>query len=242
MRRPGRVGDQPGSRNDVSALLDSDGLAKAIARYDTIVCVGLGSRRATLSSKEIARLIDNRAVQLCGVIARKPYVSENAKLYGLPLGQQLDTPPSEKDRADTSLILIGIRNAKDDLADAAVQKKMIAELVRGGKIADFPLGNFSEVASGKELRYIEVKGGNVPHKSKPIKSSTIKPYFGPQQKVIGLRSEPNRPQSAVVRKRCRARIAARVAPSARRKVSIKAAAKTPASPAPRGCGIFDFPF
>ncbi len=243
LRRTGRIVEQPSSRTDLSALLDSNALAQAVARYDTVVCVGLGSRRAPLSTQEITRLIDNRAVQLCGIIARKPYVSENAKFYGLPLGQQLDTAPSEKDRADRSLILIGIRNAKGDLADTAAQRKMIAEFVRGSKITDFPFGNFSEVASGKELRYIEVKGGSMPYKSKPVKSSAIKPGYTPQQDAPWLRRGPNRPKLTVVRKRCGARIAARVAPSVRRKVpKSRAHAETLASTTPRRCSIFDFPF
>ena len=243
LRRTGRLVEQPSSRTDLSAFLDSNALGQAVARYDTVVCVGLGSRRAPLSTQEITRLIDNRAVQLCGIIARKPYVSENAKFYGLPLGQQLDTAPSEKDRADRSLILIGIINAKGDLADAATQRKMIAEFVRGNRIADFPLSNFSEVASGKELRYIEVKGGSMPYKSKPVRSSAVKPGYTPQQDAPWLRRGLNRPKPTVVRKRCGARIAARVAPSARRKVpKSRAHAETLASTTPRRCSIFDFPF
>ncbi len=241
LRRPARVADQTSSRTDLSALLDSNALGEAVARYDTVICVGLGSRPAPLSSQEITRLIDNRAVQLCGIIARKPYVSENAKFYGLPLGQQLDAAPAERDRAERTMFLIGIRNAKGDLTDAAVQKKMIAEFVREGKIADFQLGGFSEIASGKELRYIEVRGGNVPYKSKPVKSSVIKPGYSTQQEALGLR--PNRARFPAVRKRCGATIAARAAPSARRKISIsKATAEISTSRTPRGCGIFDFPF
>ena len=240
LRRPGRVADQTSSRTDLSALLDSNALGEAVARYDTVICVGLGSRRAPLSSREITRLIDNRAVQLCGIIARKPYVSENAKFYGLPLGRQLDAAPTERDRAERTMFLIGIRNAKGDLTDAAVQKKMIAEFVREGKIADFPLGNVSEIAAGKELRYIEVKGGTVPYKGKPVKSSAIKPGYSTQREGLQL----NRARIPLVRKRCSAGIAARVAPSARRKISIstKATAETSTRPTHRGCGIFDFPF
>ncbi len=243
-RQSDRVVDQSNSETDLSAALDSDALAKAVALYDTVVCVGLGSRSKPLSTKEIKRLVDSRAVKLCGIIARKPYVSNNAKLYGLPLGQQLDSSRLEKDGAERSLILIGIKNAKGDLADTAVQKKMISELVRGGKISDFPLGNFSEVSSGKELRYIEVKGENLPHKNKPVKSSIIKPGYGAHQDARVGFNRVQSPLPVVRHKRCRASAASRAFPLARRKVlrASHARAETSQMTTPRGCGIFDFPF
>ena len=236
LRRSNRVVDQSNGRAELSAVLDSDAFAKAAARFDTVACAGLGSRDTALSTQEIMRLIDNRAVQLCGIIARKPYVSMNTKLYGLPLGQQLDTAPSEKERAQKSLIIIGIRNAKGDLADAAVQKKMVSEIIRGGKIANFPLGNYSEVASGKELRYIEVRGGKGTYKNRPIKSSIVKPGYASQH-------EGHRQSFSAHHKRCGASVGSRTLPMAHKKVSrSKANAEASVSRTHRGCGIFDFPF
>ena len=229
LRRPNRVVDP--SNDELSAVLGSDDFAKAAARYDTVACVGLGWRNTGLSTQDIKRLIDHRAVQLCGIIARKPYVSANTKLYGLPLGQQMDSAPSEKERAQKSLIIVGIKNAKGDLADAAVQKKMVSEIIRGGKIANFPLGKYSEVASGNELRYIEVKNGSAT-KNRPIKSSTVKPGYGPLQ-------EAHRHSLAAHHKRCGASSASRALPISGKKVS-----RSQASGEARhhGCGIFDFPF
>jgi len=179
------------------------------------------------------RLIDNRAVHLCGIIARKPYVSMNTKLYGLPLGQQLASAPSEKEKV---LIIIGIKNAKGDLADAAVQKKMVSEIIRGGKIANFPLSNYSEIASGKELRYIEVRGGKGSYKNRPIKSSTVKPGYASQH-------EGHRQSFSAHHKRCGASAGSRTLPMAHKKVSrSKAHAEASVSRMHRGCGIFDFPF
>lgn len=170
IRRSDRFVDSSNRRTDLSAVLDSDAFAKAAAAYDAVICVGLGSRSTTLSPQEVMRLIDHRAVHLCGVLSRKPYVSANAKLYGLPLGQHVDQAAnmSETEKKQRSLIIIGIRSAKGDLADAAVQKKMISEIVRSDRIANFPLSSYSEAAPGKELRYIEVKGGSFPYKNRPV--------------------------------------------------------------------------
>ncbi len=178
VRSSDRFVDSSNRRTDLSAFLDSDAFAKAAARYNAVICVGLGSRSATLSPQEVVRLIDHRAAHLCGVISRKPYVSENTKLYGLPLGQPADSAAamSDKERKQRSLIIIGVRSAKGDLADAAVQKKLISEIVRSDKIANFPLSSYSEAAPGRELRYIEVKGGNFPYKNKPV--SDAKPVKG----------------------------------------------------------------
>ena len=86
------------------------------------------------------------------------YLDEYKALW-LAVGSANGVARPEKERAEKSLIIIGLRNTKGDLTDAAVQKQMISEIIRGGKIANFPLNNYSEVASGKELRYIEVKAG-----------------------------------------------------------------------------------
>ena len=230
LRRSKRVVDQSNGRAELSGVLDSDAFTKAAALYDTVACVGLGSRSTGVSAQEVARLIDNRGVQLCGIIARKPYVSINTKLYGLPLGQQMDSARPAKERAQRSLIIIGVRNTKGDLTDAGVQKKMVTEIIRGGKIANFPLSNYSEVASGKELRYIEVKGGN---NNRPIKSSAVKPGYRLQQEVQTLLSGRH--------KRCGA--ASRTHLVGSKKVSRSHAnAETSGRKTHPGCSLFDFPF
>ena len=232
LRRSNRVVDQSNGRAEMSAVLDSDAFAKAVARYDTVACIGLGSRSTGLSAQEITRLIDNRAVELCGIIARKPYVSTNTKLYGLPLGQQTDSARQEKERAQKSLIIIGLRNTKGDLTDAAVQKKMVSEIIRGGAIANFPLSTYSEVASGKELHYIEVKGGN---NNRPIKSSAVNPSYGLEQEVQRLLPARH--------KRCGASRASRTHLIRSKKVSRSHAnAETSGRKSHPGCGLFDFPF
>ena len=232
LRRSNCVVDQSNGRAEVSAVLDSDAFAKAAALYDTVACVGLGSRSTGLSPQEITRLIDYRAVQLCGIIARKPYVSTNTKLYGLPLGQQMELARPENESAQKSLIIIGLKNTKGDLTDAAVQKKMVSEIIRGGKIANFPLSNYSEVASGKELRYIEVKGGN---SNRPIKSSVVKPGYAIQREIHKLFSARH--------KRCGASSPHRTHLIGSKKISRSHAnAETSGSKTHSGCGLFDFPF
>jgi len=232
LRRSNRVVDQSNGRAELSAVLDSGAFGKATAPYDTVACVGLASRSMGLSAQEITRLIENRAVHLCGIIARKPYVSTNTKLYGLPLGPQMDSARPEKERAQKSLIIIGLRNTKGDLTDATVQKKMVSEIIRGGAIANFPLSTYSEVASGKELRYIEVKGGN---NSRPIKSSVVKPSYGLEQEVQRLLPAHH--------KRCGASRASRTHLIRSKKVSRSHAnAETSGRKSHPGCGLFDFPF
>jgi hypothetical protein len=232
LRRSDHVVDRSNDRAEVSAVLDSNAFAKVATLYDTVACIGLGSQSTGLSAQEMTRLIDNRALQLCGIIARKPYVSTNAKLYGLPLGQQIESARPEKEGAQKSLIIIGLRNTKGDLTEAPVQKKMISEIVRGGKITNLPLSNYSEVASGKELRYIEVKGGN---NNRPIKLSAVKPAYAPQREI--RRSFPLR------HKRCSAKAPSRIDLVWSKKVSRSHAnAKASGRKTHSGCSLFDFPF
>jgi len=240
---------------DPAGILDSDAFAKSVALYDTVVCVGRGSRGAALTPREIARLIDNRAIQLCGIIARKPYVSQNTRLYGLPLGQQLPgANAAGKERPEKSLVVIGIKSAKGDLAEAAVQKKMIAELVRGGSIQAFPAGSFSEAASGNELRYIEVKGGNVISKSKPVNATTVRPA---PKATSAMRAEAGRQNHGLQRgkaggahhKQCgrhkhsrRIVATSKALPVASRGISRLQGETAGGEVRQHGCGIFDFPF
>ena len=231
LRRSNRVVDRSNGRAELSAVLDSDAFAKAAALYDTVACVGLGSRSTGLSPQEITHLIDNKAVQLCGIIARKPYVSTNTKLYGLPLGQQMYSARPEKETAEKLLIIIGLRNTKGALTDAAVQKKMVSEIIRGGAIANLPLSTYSEVASGKELRYIEVKGGN---NNRPIKSSAVKPGYALQQELHRL--FPAR------HKRCGASGASPTHLIRTKKVSRSHSKGEALGRRHPGCGLFDFPF
>jgi hypothetical protein len=138
----------------------------------------------------------------------------------------------EKEKAGRSLIIIGLRNTKGDLTDAAVQKQMVSEIIRGDKIANFPLSNYSEVASGKELRYIEVKGGN---NNRPIRSSAVKPAYALQREIQKLLSARH--------KSCGAGAASRTHLAGSKKISRSHAnAETTERKSHPGCGLFDFPF
>ena len=251
VRRSDRSAGSAGRRTDLAGALDSDTFAKAAALYDTVVCVGLGSRSATASTQEIARLIENRAVHLCGIIARKPYISANTKLYGLSLAQPLDGVKAPDKEKPKSLMVIGIKSAKGDLTDLPVQKKMISELIREGKIASVPLGSSSEVASGNELRYIEVKSGNVLNKSRPVKLQSVRPDSGVASEALqgaGRRQKGSyRGQSTPAHhKKCgrHTRIARNGTTSKPILPLSKTVSKAPAEAETGqwGCGIFDFPF
>ncbi len=150
-------------------MFDDGAFAKAASLYDAVICVSLGSRNAPRSTPELIELAARRGARLCGVLSRKPYISKNARLYGLPLAQVADASgrPSEKESRQRSLIVIGIKSAKGDLADFSMQKKMISEIVHERRIADLNL----KAADGTELRYIEVKDVRLPRKHKPVRAS-----------------------------------------------------------------------
>ncbi len=90
-----------------SAFLDSEAFAKAAPLYDAVICLRLGAREAPLSTLELLSLAGARDIQLCGVLSRKPYVSKNAKLYGLPLPQAQDAADATKDKTRRSLVVVG---------------------------------------------------------------------------------------------------------------------------------------
>lgn len=144
---------------DLSALLDNGVFAKDFAVYDAVICLGLGSRSRMLSAEETQRLVESRAAHLCGLVSAKPYIAKNKSILGLPLGQQEDATAAtpDKEKLQRSVIIVGIKSGGGDLANTSTQKKLISELVHRDEIADFPLSNYSEVTSGKELRYVEVK-------------------------------------------------------------------------------------
>jgi hypothetical protein len=150
-----------------SAFLDSEAFAKAAPLYDAVICLRLGAREAPLSTLELLSLAGARDIQLCGVLSRKPYVSKNAKLYGLPLPQAQDAADATKDKTRRSLVVVGIRSPKGELAGFPAQKAMIAQLFREGRIAKAEAGGSLQESGGRELRYLEVKGGRLPHKLKP---------------------------------------------------------------------------
>jgi hypothetical protein len=169
--RSDRFVDASNRHIELSSVLNNDAFAKKFRVYDAVICLGLGSRSRVLSIKETNRLVDKRAVHLCGLLAGKPFVRHNAKIFGLPLGQNLEAKAGspEEERKQRSIVIIGIKSATGDLAGTAKQKKMISEIIRGDKLSNFPLSSYSEVTSGKELRYIEAKPVKLRHKRRPIK-------------------------------------------------------------------------
>lgn len=162
-----RLPSEAGPRR--SAILDSDAFAKAAASYDTFACIGLLPPNKAGSAGDVSRLLESGAVKLCGVIARKPYVSANAKLYGVPV-DALPLAPSDKQKAQTLQVVIGLKNAKGDLTNAAVQKKLVSEIVKNGKILKLT----AEAAPETELHYIEVKCATATPLNRPVKSHVVK--------------------------------------------------------------------
>jgi hypothetical protein len=175
--RSDRFVDPANRRVDLAAVLDRDAFAKTFRLYDSFVCLGLGSKSAKLSIKETNRLIDNRAIHLCGLLAQKQFVRSNTKIFALPLGQHSGdaAASSEKERRQRPVILIGIKGARGDLANAAVQKRVVSAIIRADKIENFPLSPYSEAAAGKDLRFIEVKGVKIRRKVKAVKARKWRP-------------------------------------------------------------------
>jgi hypothetical protein len=155
-----------GARRGQSAYLDSDAFTKNAPLYDAVVCVALGSRGEPISTPELLRRANNGEFRLCGLLARKPYISKNAKLYGLPLAQS-----DAAGRAVQPVVLIGVKSPKGDLADFAVQRKMIAELIQENKIAAVSPGDSLAPPAAMQPRYVEVKGGRSVQKVKPVKET-----------------------------------------------------------------------
>lgn len=212
-----------------SALLDSSAFARAAARYDTIACAGLSPKDATLSRRNVASVTEGGALQFCGVLARKPYVPLHAKIFGLPLKQEPESAASSgKERALWPVAIIGIKNAKGDLAGAAMQKTMVSSIVFGGKITNFPLGGFAGSAPDKELLSIEVKRETARAKNRPVRSATVKRGYAHERGT--------RLQTLLKRHKQKC-------PHVHTRISRRDAnAETPESKPLLRCALFDFPF
>ena len=211
-----------------AAILDSDAFAKTAAHYDAIVCAGSGPGNA---AKNNARSNDGGAVELCRILARKPFIPANAKLYGLPL--------PGKEAAPRSLTIIGIKNVKGDLADPAIQKKLILDIINSGKIANFPAGNSAGTGPEKELPFIEVKREAATHEIRPVRTAAVKRAYAYQSKG----PERNFPVvHAVIHKSGKASGNTRHF-AKHDKIAVQPVAETQGSnKTHQRCGLFDFPF
>jgi hypothetical protein len=176
---PGRA---PG--RGLLAYAESDAFAKGAPLYNAVVCVGLGSRGEPIPTPELLRRADQGDFALCGILAQKPHLSENTKLYGLPLAQATGKKGTQP------RIVVGIKSAKGDLADFATQRKMIAELFRENSIAAAGLADSAKTSAVKPARYVAVKRGKSPRKHKLVKPARKHPLLEDVFDSIGKMIDP----------------------------------------------------
>jgi hypothetical protein len=138
--------------------------AQHLENFEAIVCLGLASGVSKGSAARTLALSDERAVHLCGLVSRKVAVTnKKAKIFGLPLGYHKNANVEKNtiaEREQRSVVILGISTASGTLKSDEMQQRIISEILREGIIEDFKPSDYSEVASGKPLCYIEIKRGH----------------------------------------------------------------------------------
>jgi hypothetical protein len=137
-------------------FLESERFASELERFQAIVCLGLASGQG--SATKNLRLSDERAVHLCGRVSRKvEAIKRDVAVYGLPLGYNRNA--SVKERAQRSVVLLGVQSASGTLKNEAEQRRVISCALKENIVDDFKFSDYSEVATGKLLRYIKINRG-----------------------------------------------------------------------------------
>ena len=241
---PGSAGGRASaraSRRGLSAYLESGAFPKGARPSDAVVCVGLGSRGEPVSTPELLRRANHGDYALCGILARRPNLSKNAKLYGLPLAQALEAGGRAGNRRVQPNIVVGIRAAKGDLAEFATQRKMIAELIRENRIAPAGFGESPKTPAARQDRYIAVKGGKSRRKHKSVKPQRSLPLLDDVLDGFETMVQPDAWsfQDQISPRRCERAIRPRPSaaqskaiPAGRRKMSMRRMGLFPVPPQP----------
>jgi hypothetical protein len=118
----------------------------------------LGLASGEGSSKENLRLSDQRANHLCGEVSRRAEaLKRNVAVYGLPLGYNKNA--SVKERAQRSVVILGIQSASGRFASDEEQRRVISCAIKENIVDDFKFSDYSEVVAGKVLTYIKITRG-----------------------------------------------------------------------------------
>lgn len=137
-------------------FLGGEKFASHLNTFQAIICLGLASGKGV--SARNWRLSDERAVHLCGVVSRKvEAIKKDVAVYGLPLGYNKNS--AVKERAQRSVVILGVQSASGTLTDEAEQRRVIACAIRENLVNEFKFSDYSELAPGKLLRYVKVNRG-----------------------------------------------------------------------------------
>lgn len=144
-------------------FLDSAEFLGEIKDYHAVVCLGLASGFAQGELRRTVTLSDERAVHLCGLVSRKIYLGfPKVQVFGLPLGYNKNSSPglnSKEEKAQRSVVILGIKANSGSLENEIELKRVVSEILRNDGFANFRSSDYSEVTSGKPLRYMRIERG-----------------------------------------------------------------------------------
>ena len=137
-------------------FLEGEKFASHLNTFQAIVCLGLASGKG--STFRNLGLADERAVHLCGIVSRKvATIKKDIAVYGLPLGYNKNA--GVKERAQRSIVILGVQSASGTLTKEAEQRRVIACALKENLVNEFKFSDYSELAPGKLLRYIKINRG-----------------------------------------------------------------------------------
>jgi hypothetical protein len=143
-------------------FLVSDGFMTEVKTYQAIVCLGLASGVARGELAQTVALSDERATHLCGLVSRKIYpTSEATKVFGLPLGyhQKEVKAQTREEKQQRSVVILGIKAASGTLESEEHLHSVITEILKNDGFGQLKSSDYSEVSSGKRLRYLRIERG-----------------------------------------------------------------------------------
>lgn len=148
---------------NLDTFLDSPEFLGEIKDYHALVCLGLASGVARGELNRTITLSDERATHLCGLVSRKIFLGfPGIKVFGLPLGYHKNSSVSlnsREEKSQRSVVILGIKAISGTLESEAEQKRVISEILRNDGLLNFKSTDYSEVTSGKPLRYLRIERG-----------------------------------------------------------------------------------
>jgi len=137
-------------------FLESKKFILELERFQAVVCLGLASGQGNAARN--LRLTDERAVHLCGRVSRAvEAIKRDIPVYGLPLGYNRNERVNE--RAQRSVVLLGVQLASGTLTNEAEQRRVITCALKEDIVDDFKFSDYSEVMPGKLFRYNKINRG-----------------------------------------------------------------------------------
>ncbi len=151
---------------NLADFLDSPEFSRDVQSFDTLVCLGLASGVAKGNLADTIALSDARAVTLCGLVSRKiEAMLKKTKVFGLPLGYHKNSkvkPNSLNERRQRSVVILGVQSLSGTLETETEQQRVISLILENDIVDEFRFSDYSEVSSGKSLRYLCIERGQFP--------------------------------------------------------------------------------